>query len=329
MKKSLAAALAAASLALTACSHSKVDEEIKLPIYGADEIRYEIATAKVMDISETKSVAAVMGYPYAENVVYPADAQLVSMSVITNADVSEGDILAELDSSSLDYEINNQQAQVNSAAAARGTTAGELKYQLELSRLNMLLEEKEAYVIRAPYDGVITAVNRVNSGNSVSEGGVCCTIADKSKAAVYVEGGDVGRFRFGQTVSVKIDSELYEAKVVAAPDIAPSTSIGSGRVILDVGEGVLQKLQEENYIAFNSGWATAYVTTERKNVLAVPDSAVKSQGSVSYVTIVDGEERYKLYVTPGESLGGYTEILNGLSEGDIVMAEGSGVYSTD
>ena len=70
-----------------------------------------------------------------------------------------------------------------------------------------------------------------------------------------------------------------------------------------------------------------YVTTERKNVLAVPDSAVKSGGSESFVTLVDGTERYKLKVTTGVSLGGYTEILNGISAGDIVLARGSGNYS--
>lgn len=329
MRNKCAALVMSLSLMLTACARgSDADGEIKLPIYGADEVTYEIAEAQYMDISDTESIGAVLGYPYAETLTYPADALVKYINIATNAKVSAGDVLMELDSSELDYEINNQQTLVNAAAASRGTQAGELQYQIELNTLNKLLEEKEAYTIRAPFDGIITSVKRVAEGSNVKKGDVCCSVSELDKVAVYVEGGDAQKFRFGQKVSVKIDGTSYDASVVAAPDVAPAGAKNAGRAIFDLGEGVLEKLGEENPMLLTSGWATVYVTSERKNVLAVPDSAVKTRGSVSYVTLVDGDERFKLYVTPGVSLGGYTEILNGISAGDIVIAEGSGILSS-
>ncbi len=329
MKKRYTALLLALCVCLAGCSkRSDATEEIKLPIYGADEISYEIAQAKYMDISETQSIGATLGYPYAVYLTYPADALVKSANVTNNADVKEGDILMELDSSDLDYEISNQQTLVNAAAGSRGTQAGELQYQIELSKLNQLLEEKEAYTIRAPFDGIITSVKRVAEGSTIKQGDTCCTVSEYDKIAVYIDGGDAAKFRFGQSVSVKIDGQYYDATVVAAPDVAPDTAKNANRAVFDLGEGVLQKIGEENPMILTSGWATVYVTEERKNVLAVPDSAVKSSGSLYYVTMVDGDERFKLYVTPGASLGGYTEILNGISEGDIVIAEGSGVWSS-
>lgn len=326
MKKRCAAFALALSLMLTACSKSDdVNDEIKLPIYGAEDIAYEIAQAQYMDISDSQSIAAVLGYPYAVTLTYPADALVKYVNLANNSDVKEGDVLLELDSSELDYDISNQQSLVDSAALSRGSTAGELQYQIELSKLNQLLEEKEAYTIRAPFDGVITSVKRVAEGRTVSGGDVCCTISEYSKAAVYIDGADAGKFIFGQKVTVKIDGVFYDATVVACPEISPTKS---GMTVFDLGEGVLEKLGEENPMALTSGWATVYLNTEKKNVLAVPSSAVKSSGSVYYVTLLDGEERYKFYVTPGETLGGYTEILNGISEGDIVIAEGSGIYSS-
>ena len=89
----------------------------------------------------------------------------------------------------------------------------------------------------------------------------------------------------------------------------------------------MEQVLTDSAMAVSAGWATVFVTSERKNVLAVPDSAVKSSGTENYVTLVDGEERFKLKVTIGASLGGYTEILDGISAGDTVMAEGSGEFT--
>ena len=330
MKKKLSALLLSLALTLTACSHSAdVEDEIKLPIYGTDDVDYEVAVAQYMDISDSESIGASLGYPYSVYLTYPADALVVSANITNNADVKAGDILMELDSSELDYEISNQQTLVDAAALSRGTAAGELQYEIELSRLNMLLEQREAYTIRAPFDGIVTSVKRVAVGSEVKKGDVCCSVSEHDKVAVYIDGGDASRFRFGQKVIVKIDGQPYDATVVEAPDVAPATAKYSSRAVFDLGEGVLQKLGEENPLALTSGWATVFVSEERKNVLAVPDSAVKTRGSVTYVTLVDGDERFKLYVTAGSSLGGYTEILNGISEGDVVVAEGSGVYSSE
>lgn len=329
MKKKFAAFFTALALMLTGCSSESADEEIKIPIYGGDGISFEIAAAQYMDLSETKTIGATLGYPYAVYVTYPADAQVTFFDVTNNADVVEGQILAELDSSNLDYEINNQQTIVNAAytASLSGGTAEQLQYEIEREKLEMLLAEKDSYTIRAPFDGVITSVNHIAEGTDVSEGGVVCTISEKDKAAVYIEGGEAADFRFGQQVQIKIDGTAYDATVVEAPDIAPETS-KNNRAVFMLNDNAMETISNENPMAITAGWATVYVTEECKNVLAVPDEAIKTLGTDTYVTIVDGEERYKLYVTIGKQLGGYTQIINGISEGDIVMAQGSGVFSS-
>lgn len=305
-------------------------EEIKLPIYGAAEITYEIATAQYMDISETESMGAVIGYPYADNLHYPADAQVVSYSAVKGRSITEGEVLAELDSSDLDYEINNQQTIVDTAYAnsLSGGEAARLQYEIEKYTLDMLIAEKERYTIRAPYDGIITYVNRASAGDEVLAGDVCCTVSPHENVQIYIDGGDASKFRFGQDVKVKIDGEEYAAKVVMAPDIAPLTADGNAarRAVFALEEGVMDMLLEEKAMAIAAGWATVYLTTEKKNVLAVPDAAVKTVGSSSSVTLLDGEERYRLSVSIGRSLGGFTEILNGISEGDVVIADGSGTF---
>ncbi len=330
MKMRYAALLLSAALMMSACKGKSAEGEIKLPIYGADEISFEIAEAKYMDISETTALGVTVGYPYSVYLTYPAEAAVTFFKITNGEIVTEGQILAQLDSSDLDYEINNQKAAVNAAynASLSGGTAAELQYRIEQSRLEMLLAEKESYTIRAPFDGIVTSVARATEGTIVTAGDMCCSISEENRAFVYVEGNEAADFRFGQQVQVKLDNITYDATVVEAPDVAPATATSVNVAMFDLGDGVMEKIWEENSMAISAGWATVYVTESRKNVLAVPDAAIKTIGTDHYVTMVDGDERFRLNVTIGKQLGGYTEILNGISEGDIVMAQGSGVFSS-
>lgn len=316
---------------MAGCNNNEaVAEEIRLPIYGAEEITYEIATAQYMDISETKSMGAEIGYPFADNLYYPANAQVVSFSVVKGKNVEEGQILAELDSGDLDYEISNQQTIVNTAytASLSGGESARLQYEIEQYTLDMMLAEKEKYIIRAPYDGKVVSIERVTAGDQVEAGSVCCSIAPADGVQVFIDGRDAAKFRYGQSVVVKIDGTEYPAKVVMAPDVAPATADNraTNRAIFQLDNNAIESLITDNPAALAAGWATVYQTTEKKNVLAVPDSAVKTTGSTSSVTLLDGDERYRFNVTIGTSLGGFTEIIDGIAEGDTVIADGSGTF---
>ncbi|MBE6901150.1 MAG: HlyD family efflux transporter periplasmic adaptor subunit [Ruminococcaceae bacterium] len=314
----------------TGCKQNEATtQEIKLPIYGAEEITYEVATAQYMDISQTQSYGATIGYPFADNLYYPADAQVVSFSAIKGKDVVEGQVLAELDSGDLDYEISNQQTIVNTALSQAHTSeAARLQYEIEQYTLDMLLAEKEKYIIRAPYDGIIVGIQRVTAGDQIEAGAVCCTVAPADGVQVYIDGKDANNFRYGQSVVVKIDGVEYPAKVVMAPDVAPATAdnYASRRAVFLLDNDAMDKLIVENQMALAAGWATVYLTTEKKNVLAVPDAAVKTTGMTSSVTLLDGTERFRFNVTVGMSLGGYTEIVDGIAEGDVVISDGSGTF---
>jgi len=82
--------------------------------------------------------------------------------------------------------------------------------------------------------------------------------------------------------------------------------------------------------------SAAIVTEAKPNALLVPNSAVKSQGGISYVEIVDGDDRNLalaanasgaiLKNTPrrqnieiGTASDEFTEIISGLNEGDLIV----------
>ncbi len=335
MIKKAAAALLSLGLivSMVGCGSAEIPtEEIKLPIYGGDEISYEIATAEYMDLSETKSYGATIGYPFADTLLYPAAAQVVSFDIIKGRKIEEGQVLAELDSGDLDYEISNQQTIVDTAYAQSAySETARLEYEIQKYTLDMLLARKERYTIRAPYDGIIVSVSRARAGDEVEEGAVCCSVAPTNGVQVYIDGGDAEKFHFGESATVKIDGTEYPAKVVMAPDVAPATADNkaAARAVFQLDNDKMSQLIEENPTALAAGWATVFKTTEKKNVLAVPDAAVKTTGSTSSVTLLDGEERYRFSVSIGVSLGGYTEIRNGIAQGDVVISDGSGTFVTN
>ena len=68
---------------------------------------------------------------------------------------------------------------------------------------------------------------------------------------------------------------------------------------------------------------------ERKDVLLVPNGAITSRGGQAYVQVVspDGTTEERL-VTTGLSDWQYTEVIDGLSEGEKVVVTGTGTMTT-
>ena len=54
-------------------------------------------------------------------------------------------------------------------------------------------------------------------------------------------------------------------------------------------------------------------------MLCVPESAIKTEGTKKYCSILQGEEKYDMPVEVGATAGGYTEIMSGINEGDTVI----------
>jgi len=70
--------------------------------------------------------------------------------------------------------------------------------------------------------------------------------------------------------------------------------------------------------------------TSLDNVLVVPAAAVFNDGQVDFVMLLVGGQPERRTITKGASDGIYTEVVEGLSEGDVVSVpvmgpQGSGV----
>jgi multidrug efflux pump subunit AcrA (membrane-fusion protein) len=61
-----------------------------------------------------------------------------------------------------------------------------------------------------------------------------------------------------------------------------------------------------------------FVINEKKDVLAIPTSLIMSESGKKYVYRKKNNSREKVYIETGTEFDNDTEIISGLSEGDLV-----------
>lgn len=350
------AAAAAIAVMLTACSKN-VSDEIKIPIYEAESAnKFSTATVQRMDLEQREKTPASIGYACSDALCAPRSGNLVSVNVGKYEQISEGDVIAVIDSSALDYDLRRQQIMTDAAYEsylAEGTEASRLSYEYEKALLEEIRYNIDCYTLRAPYDCVISDLPSVSAGVEMEEGAYICSVAPIGEILVYIQVDPRSDtpFKLGTKVNVTLTGSTFEGTVVSVPDSNSyryelrygSVGDDSGNAVLsDMGFGnkdfekstaadsennvfirfepeVLAALLEETPNAVQAGWATVEVVTKKLNgVLAVPSSAIVVTDT-TYVYLYQDGQRLMTPVVTGDTVNGYTVIVNGVSEGDTVV----------
>jgi len=217
----------------------------------------------------------------------------------------------------------------------------ELTIQQKEDALATAKKDLENSYIYAPFSGVIAEV-KVKNGDSVSNGAVVANIITEQKIAeLSLNEIDAANVKAGQKATLIFD---------ALPDISITGKVLEVDTVGQVSQGVVSygiKITFDTDIEqVKPGMSvTADIITEAKqDVLVLPSSAIKSQGSSYYVELVEADEELsqqllanisgavlsdspKLQtVEVGLSNDFSTEIVSGLKEGDIVVS--SAINST-
>ena len=306
-----------AVISATGCNSDSTDNEIVTSITDQVQFSYETAKAQYMTIEETEKIPALLAFGESDSYYAPFDGKIKVNNLSKNLKVKKGDVLIAIDTTDLDFQINEQQIKIDTM-----TDSIEKGYaQIELDKL---IEQRDGAIITAPYDGIIADCCYSAVGANIKSGTLLCTIAVPESIFVYNSEGAGKNLRFGMDVDLVINNADYEGTITAAPDTIPSDASkeASKYSAAKLTEESLKKLLEINdgAIATDAGWATIHaVTIKRTNVLAVPEAAVKKNGTKNYCSILQGTEKYDMPVEIGATAGGYIEIVSGLNEGDVVI----------
>ncbi|MDD5043165.1 MAG: efflux RND transporter periplasmic adaptor subunit [Patescibacteria group bacterium] len=201
---------------------------------------------------------------------------------------------------------------------------------------NALLDAKEKYAdyyVRAPFDGVMVAVD-AKKGDTVSSATVLGTLITKQKIAeISLNEVDAAKVKTGQKATLTFDAveELSIAGEVAEIDAIGTVSQG----VVTYNVKIVFDTQDER-VKPGMSVSASIVTEVKLDTLSVPNAAVKQQNDVSYVEAPGAAETdvtaaavsggiilknspERRQIEAGISNDEYTEVLSGLSEGDIII----------
>ena len=320
MRKAIKSLLAAAALVLVSgCGGKTADAEIKIPILEAGaEGSYKTAAAEYRDLLNIDSIGAGVEYAYSDTLSAEFDANLLSIDVKKNTRLNKGDVIAVFDSSALDYERQNQKILTDNAYARYASAGGEaarLEYEREAKKLELVDHKISLYTITAPYDCIVTAVERIETGTAVPAGTHVCTVAKPDEVYITLD-RDREKFAFGMHVAMKFGTnDEYSGRVVMVPD-----TLGRGnKVLIAFDDGELDRARSDIGDLVSMGWATVLVkTVDIKDALCIPKDAVIQYSGATYCYYANDGSRTRIPIETGDTFGDVTVVLSGLSGGDMV-----------
>lgn len=174
--------------------------------------------------------------------------------------------------------------------------------------------------LRAPGPGIVSAIS-AQLGEAVASGGTASpfiTVVDVSSLVLRgtVGEAEVARLQPGQAARVVVDAVGTTPLPAKVTLIAPVATIEQGVPVYAVDI----TLDAANPAVRPGMSATAdVVLVSRRDVLIVPNLAIRSAGGRRYVEVLRDGKPVRAEVTFGAASDAVTEVAGGLAEGDLVV----------
>jgi HlyD family secretion protein len=318
-------------LVLTAAGGAVYYKRSAAPVVGFNTtvvVRGDIRSV----VSATGTIKAVNSVEISSRVT----GLITKVTVKENDMVRAGQVLVVLDDTSLKEQVAQYQAQLTNYAAiyerSRKLAAigGQSVQEFDLARTNYLVAQSTYnnfvsqlgyYVITSPLDGIVVGTP-TPAGQTVAQGisspQVIMTIADMSKMQikVLVDETDIGKVKEGQAVSFTVDSYSDKTFTGKVTGISRSATTSSNVVYYPVYVDV----ESPQGLLFPTMTARVGIHVgESRNAIIAPSFTVKEEKGQKFVQVlVNGKEQSRP-VDTGLTDDENSEILSGLSVGDLVV----------
>lgn len=270
-----------------------------------------------------------------EDLTFTSSGTVTQVAVEVGDKVHKGDLLASIDTASLQAQVDAAEAQVTAAKAqlsddssASSTqrasdTAGVASAESDLATAQDALA---AATMRAPFSGTVSAVgyevgdqvgsSAPGSGAGSGSSPAITVISPRSlEVDANVSAADVAKLKKGMQAEITPTGggEAAYGTVSAIGVIATASDSGAAQFPVTV-----EVTGKPTGLYAGSTADLAITVKQATDVLAVDTAALHMDGDTPYVYLVEGSKRVKRNVQVGEAYGAQTQILSGLAAGDVV-----------
>lgn len=299
---------------------------------GSRAAGVETDTAVMRNLSRVVEAVGTTRASRSVEIVPLADGRVSELNITPGGEVEEGGVIARLDddieranlSAAEGTLLQKQQAaeraarlresQTVSLAALETLRAEEIVARAAVDRARRQLEDR---TIRAPFSGVL-GLTSIDVGARVEAGDRLTTLDDLSKVEV--------EFQLPETLFARVKPGL---EVVARGSAFPGRTFEGRIVAVDSrvdrnSRSFLTRAELPNPDrTLPSGmFVLMSITLDDYEAVTVPDAAIVSEGSNTFVYRIAGGKAEKRQVATGLREGGLVEIREGIAAGDVVAVTG-------
>jgi multidrug efflux pump subunit AcrA (membrane-fusion protein) len=247
------------------------------------------------------------------------------MYVSSGDRVKTGQLLAELDSDTLKYEVALQEIAVQKAklVAEKAAVLGRDRYEQQIAALDvkeaeLSLANDKAELAKAqlfsPMDGVVDFVANVAEGDPIDAYRTVVRVADPRVIELSYEGERSSDFTFGMPVEVTYKDRTYAGQVVRTGSMAPSDATDEDR-----RTDIIRVKGLPGSVQTGDSASIRVIIQRRDSVLVVPRNLVQTFQGANYVDVLRNGIRRQQPVEQGIVTTTEAEIVKGLAEGDQVI----------
>ena len=321
-------------------------------LFFAEEETQEVTTFTVKSVnasgSSATSILDASGYVVPRRratVSSKSTGKVLKVFVEEGMYVEEGQLLAQLDDSTYKADLEYAESQLKQAQIAfRSTSAlieGKFASPNELETREAIMEGAQALVnlskqrlddmkILAPFSGVVVfkaaqpgeMISPISAGGGFTATGIC-TIVDMESLEIEVDVNEafINRVVSGQPVVANLNA--YPKWDIPSEVIAIIPTADRNKATVRVR---IRFLEKDERVLPDMGIRVSFLqkiaetTAEQKEGVVVPNAAVLSQGSSTYVMLVKNGRIEIKQVDVAEETPNYSRIIEGVRAGDQVVA---------
>lgn len=232
---------------------------------------------------------------------------------------ANGDI-AQADYEAAKAQMDSAQAQLKGARNGQSGSYDAAMAQLDGARaaLDLMQKQYDDCVVTSPIEGIVTDVH-IAAGQMVSPQLTAVTVIDDSskKVEIKVADLDILQLSVGTLMNVNLPTfyENCQGTITEISAVSDNTT-GMFTVKIDLDES-----SKVGYIGLQANVQLA--DSEKGTSVYVPAKCVKEEGDEIFVYTVEEGAAKKIRIAAGKRKNAYLEVVEGLTEGDVVVMQSS------